>query len=161
MLIKVLDVSDPKEEKNYSTLNVQYRNSNGEVSGKKLVSFSNESVYKYFEGLKVPKEGVEVEVRAVKKGNFWNWVEAREPGDHPEEEVSVKSTTNKQWVPDADRQKLIVRQSSISNAVSTLKVDKAAADPKEVLELAQKYFDWVMGNDPIKELIDMKDDVPQ
>lgn len=43
----------------------------------------------------------------------------------------------------AIRQRLIVRQSSITNAVDTLKDGKKALDSDEVLMLAEKYYQWV------------------
>lgn len=43
----------------------------------------------------------------------------------------------------AIRQRLIVRQSSITNAIDTLKDGKKALDSDEVLMLAEKYYQWV------------------
>ena len=66
----------------------------------------------------------------------------------------------------ATRQRMIVRQSSISNAIETLKVDKKAVGTDDVLQVAQVYFDWVMGNktdsspDMALDIGDMDDDIP-
>lgn len=43
----------------------------------------------------------------------------------------------------AIRQKLIIAQSSISNAIETLKTSKGSIAKEDVKELAQEYFDWV------------------
>lgn len=47
----------------------------------------------------------------------------------------------------AKRQILIVKQSSLSSAVDTLKQDKKVPTVEEVLSVAQEYFDWVMSTD--------------
>jgi hypothetical protein len=48
----------------------------------------------------------------------------------------------------AARQVLIVKQSSLSSAVETLSPGaKAALDPNAVIELAQKYTDWVFATE--------------
>lgn len=72
----------------------------------------------------------------------------------------------------ARRQVLIVKQSSLSSAVETVKVDGAVPTTEEVLAVAQEYFDWVMSTSsgakelPKKEdkasgpTIDLDDDIP-
>lgn len=73
----------------------------------------------------------------------------------------------------ARRQVLIVKQSSLSSAVETVKVDGGGVPTtEEVLAVAQEYFDWVMStNSAAKELpkkedkasgptIDLDDDIP-
>ena len=65
----------------------------------------------------------------------------------------------------AARQRLIVRQSCLSNAVETLKVDKKGVDPTEALKLAERYVGWVFGEEAKVDVPDvgfdyMEDDVP-
>ena len=67
--------------------------------------------------------------------------------------------------PRAARQRLIVRQSCLSNAVETLKVDKKGVDPTEALKLAERYVGWVFGEEASVSSIapdfsDMDDDIP-
>ena len=66
----------------------------------------------------------------------------------------------------AARQRLIVRQSCLSNAVETLKVDKKGVDPTEALKLAERYVGWVFGEEASVSSIapdfsDMDDDIPE
>lgn len=72
----------------------------------------------------------------------------------------------------ARRQVLIVKQSSLSSAVETVKVEGGVPTTEEVLAVAQEYFDWVMSTgSAAKELpkkedkasgptIDLDDDIP-
>lgn len=72
----------------------------------------------------------------------------------------------------ARRQILIVKQSSLSSAVETVKTEGAVPTTEEVLAVAQEYFDWVMADDTAKAsvatvdspakgpTIDLEDDIP-
>lgn len=72
----------------------------------------------------------------------------------------------------AKRQILIVKQSSLSSAVETVKQDKKVPTTEEVLSVAQEYFNWVMSEGSTKEVqqpqespargptIDLEDDIP-
>lgn len=60
----------------------------------------------------------------------------------------------------AARQVMIVRQSSISSAVAALKLDKAALNAFDVLEMAKVFEAYVMGQDKTNSFMDMEDDVP-
>ena len=66
----------------------------------------------------------------------------------------------------AARQRLIVRQSCLSNAVETLKVDKKGVDPTEALKLAERYVGWVFGEEAKVDVPDvgfdyMEDNIPE
>jgi hypothetical protein len=56
---------------------------------------------------------------------------------------------------------MIVRQSSLSNAIQSLAVGgKSALDPATVIDVAKKYESFVLKNDPIQELVEMDNDLP-
>lgn len=62
----------------------------------------------------------------------------------------------------AKRQVYIIRQSSLTNAISVLKTEKNTPTPADVFALAQEMVDWVMEND-VKSpasFDDMMDDIP-
>lgn len=63
------------------------------------------------------------------------------------------------------KQRLIVRQSSLSQAVSVLSVGaKSSPKPQEILELAQVFTDWVYGGSPREvaeqAVQDIESDIP-
>jgi hypothetical protein len=121
----------------------------GDDKVKKIMSFANPAVFAAVQKL----EGKEVEITVTKNGQFFEWAAINELG------ASTGNSTGNTKSPTAGgttgwqgetkeergtRQVLIVKQSSLSAAVGTLAPgSKAALDPNEVLELAQKYTDWV------------------
>ena len=56
-----------------------------------------------------------------------------------------------QWVPDAERQVMIVRQSSISSAVELLKGTKGAS-VEEVLKVAKQFEEFVLAKPAPKDI---------
>jgi len=64
----------------------------------------------------------------------------------------------------AKKQVYIVRQSSLSNAISMLAsnsvVLKKGFTTQDAIETARQFEAYVFGNDPIKGLMEMEDDVP-
>lgn len=54
------------------------------------------------------------------------------------------------------RQELIVRQSSLTNAIETLSVGAKSVTPQQVMEVAQQYVDFVFAR-PVQNL---EDDIP-
>lgn len=61
----------------------------------------------------------------------------------------------------ANRQVLIVRQSCLSNAITTLNAGKGVK-PDEAVALAQTYVDWVFGTESkgAEAITEMDDDIP-
>jgi hypothetical protein len=115
-----------------------------------LVSFKNPAV---FEAFKTAKAGQAFEVESVKGDDgFYQWTSAKEvTNDAPA--ASVPGNGKPAWTPGADpretkeeraaRQRLIVRQSSLSNAIEFLKNDDHRDDVSDLLELADRFTAWV------------------
>ena len=131
--------------------------SNGKNSNKKIFSFANPTVYDVVSNA-VSGSFYEVEVK--KNGEYWDWVAIKPAGDGqaaPQNKAAVGSgkvlgSTYETAEERAKRQLMIVRQSSISNAVETLSPgSKTALDPDAVLAVAQKYVDFVYGNEDLFE----------
>ena len=120
------------------------------------------------------------EVTTVKEGEYWQWSNVQEvaKGGNMEPQTSAASSgyaskgtpspksTYETPEERAARQRLIVRQSCLSNAVETLKVDKKGVDPTEALKLAERYVGWVFGEEASVSSIapdfsDMDDDIPE
>ena len=136
--------------KKYGKASVEYTY-NGEARRQNVMSFTNPDVFKKVQELQ--GQTVEVEVGKNDKGySEWRSVTTASPasGTGAGTSGSVPATTrvsgsNYETKEErAARQVLIVKQSSLSAAVATLTPGaKSALDVNAVLELAQKYADWV------------------
>lgn len=122
-----------------------------------VMSFSNPDVFKTLEGLKLPVN-VEVELTKVagKDGTeYTNWAKVTQVGGGESAPTASKPAgkvvgSNYETAEErAKRQLMIVRQSSISNAIEFIKLDPATAsdaDVEAVLGIAQQFVDFVYGN---------------
>lgn len=137
--------------------------SNGKNSTKTLMSFTNPLV---FNTLKDATSGSSWEVEVKKNGEYWDWVAVKPTGSEPAAaknplpaQGKVLGSTYETPEERKQRQLLIVRQSSISNAIETLSPgSKTALDPEAVLTLAQKYVDFVYGT---QDLFSQPNELPE
>lgn len=113
---------------------------------------SFEDVYKVAKLLQ-PKDKVTALV--VKDGNYWNWKEINiieNPGneENPKpDKPEVKSAKSSSWETAEERafkQRAIVRQSSISNAIALL-VPQGAVNEYDVIKVARVFEDFVYGEE--------------
>ena len=178
-IINVQAATKPtKTGKTYVQLDVAYKNltRDGKIEGKKIMPFQNPDVHA---NLQKATMGQVFEVTTVKEGEYWQWSNVQEvaKGSNMEPQTSAASSgyaskgtpspksTYETPEERAARQRLIVRQSCLSNAVETLKVDKKGVDPTEALKLAERYVGWVFGEEAKVDVPDvgfdyMEDDVP-
>lgn len=178
-IINVQAATKPtKTGKTYVQLDVAYKNltREGKIEGKKIMPFQNPDVHA---NLQKATMGQVFEVTTVKEGEYWQWSNVQEvaKGGNVEPQTSATSSgyaskgtpspksTYETPEERAARQRLIVRQSCLSNAVETLKVDKKGVDPTEALKLAERYVGWVFGEEAKVDVPDvgfdyMEDDVP-
>lgn len=178
-IINVQAATKPtKTGKTYIQLDVAYKNltREGKIEGKKIMPFQNPDVHA---NLQKATMGQVFEVTTVKEGEYWQWSNVQEvaKGGNMEPQTSsaasgyvskgTPSPKSTYETPEerAARQRLIVRQSCLSNAVETLKVDKKGVDPTEALKLAERYVGWVFGEEAKVDVPDvgfdsMEDDVP-
>jgi hypothetical protein len=174
MLINIVDVGAPnthaaKNGRSYQSIEVTYKDEQGQVKNKKLMSFSNPSVFNHIKGL---AKGEVVNVTTVKNAKgFWDWTGIGNEGDAPAATQSKPATaqaggrvtgSNYETKEErAARQILIVRQSSLSSAVELLGTGKSVAD---VIATAKQFEAYVFGPDanPTKEVNfdDLEDDIP-
>lgn len=164
MLVQVVTIG--KEEttgsgdKKYKKRCIKYLDQSGKERDKWLVDFAFKDVYSFFSSI---MEGAHVEISIEKNAKgFWDWV-----GVEPAGEGAVSKPTGgapvRKFVSESDsRQRSIVRQSSLKAAVDTIKTDKVASNPSQVMEVATMYETWVnRPEDPVKAIADMEDDIPQ
>lgn len=172
MKIKVINVTTttkPTAKGSYTMLEVAYTNiDSGKIEGKKIMSFSNKEV---FGVLSKAASGsmYDIVTKKNEQTGYWDWVEANttgndvaQPVDSPKSFTSPKSTYE---TPEerAKKQVYIIRQSSLSNAIDTLKTDKNSPKLDEVLALAESYYNWVVEKEPaikMPSIEDMDDDIP-
>lgn len=171
MFIELVDVvREDKPSSNgkgtYGVLTVTYR-SNGKIAEKKLMSFTNPTVFKHFE--KAAK-GDQIDVTSVKndKTGYWDWT-AIGSGDAPAATTSqatatpARATGNYETKEErAAKQKYIVKQSSISAAVALLTVGaKTPPAADDVISLADKFVEYVFNTDAMDAVADsLTDDIP-
>ena len=141
--------TNPGQGRPWKKLEVLYRNE-GKVSTKTLVSFKNPTVFKIFAEA---KQGDVFEVESVKGEpgadgkQYWEWKSAHLVGGKSEGPVVDTAGTpakpvTKMVVTEADRNRYIVRQSSLERAIETL-AGNGAFGYGEVTGLASIYEDWV------------------
>lgn len=154
MIIEIIDVGAPESVKTgkgqYQTLQVSFKNEQGQVQGKKLMSFSNPAVFKDIQGY---AKGDRVDVATVKEGDYWQWKAIVKEGEalpkvegaKPASSGGGKVIGSNYETPEerAKRQVYIVRQSSISNAIELLGTGKSVG---EVLSTAKQFEEYVFGN---------------
>ena len=177
MLVKVVSVSrEDVPNKNgkgtYGKLTVAYRDEKGKLSEKTILSFTNPAVFKEFERAEA---GTEINVKSEKVGDYWNWTAILTGEEAPQGSGTVPTSPSATRVTGSNyetkeeralKQRYIVKQSSLSAAVSILTVGaKTPPEVDAVIALADKFVDYVF-NDDTKQLTlntgieDITDDVP-
>lgn len=169
MQITVIDVGAPnthaaKNGRTYQSLEVTYKNDQGQAQSKKLMSFANPQVFKAAqEWIK----GSVVTVTTEKDANgYWQWI-GLGGGDSIVAESKSANAGNATRVTGSNyetkeeraaRQILIVRQSSLSSAVELLGTGKSVAD---VISTAKQFEAYVFGaSQGIDAINELEDDIP-
>lgn len=157
MQITIIDVGTPnthaaKNGRTYQSMEVTYKDEQGKVNNKKLMSFSNPGVFKHISGL---AKGDSVNVNTEKDQNgYWQWTSINEGGAPQVAQQSNTAPSNTRVTGSnyetkeerAARQVLIVKQSSLSTAVTALAVGaKSAPSASDVIAYAKQLEQYVMG----------------
>jgi hypothetical protein len=147
--VKSVDVQNVvKGKARYSVATVTY-DYQGETRTQKVMSFTNPGV---FETVQTLKDGDRIEITSTKNAagyNEWAKVEAATAEAKAASPGVGRVTGSNYETPQerADNRVRIVRQSSISNAIATLATRETPVHAEEVLDLAQRYFDWVYASE--------------
>lgn len=155
MIIEIIDVGTPESVKTgkgqYQTLQVSFKNEQGQVQGKKLMSFSNPSVFKEIQGF---SKGDRVDVATVKEGDYWQWKAIAKEGEALPKIEGAKPAasgggkvigSNYETAEErARRQVYIIRQSSLSTAVELLGSGKSV---KDVIDTAKQFEAYVFSKE--------------
>ena len=159
MKVKILDVTTEnvvKGKARYSKATVAYMY-NGEAKTQSIMSFANPSVFKDVTNY----IGQEVEVSVKKNDTGYNeWAAIGPVCSIPSDDQSTLSGTPSSGVvrvtgsnyetreERAQKQVYIIKQSSITAALTTLQAQKTEFQVQDVTDLAQQYTDWVLGKSP-------------
>jgi len=178
MQITVIDVGTPNTHagaggRSYQSIEVTYKSTDGKVASKKLMSFSNPSI---FNTAKAWTKGQEVNVITQKddKG-YWQWTGLDVTGESTVADSKPTASTSagggtrvagsnyETKEERAQRQVYIVRQSSISAAVATLTAGaKAPPSQDEILKLARSFEAHVFAApSALDQLVDFDSDIPE
>ena len=141
MRIKIKSVGDVVKEKNYFYVPVVYDEDGKEVS-KKIFSFQE----KAYNVVKSAKEGETFDVTLEKnKNGYWEWSAVEKAGNAGETPKAApgRAGTFETSEERARRQILIVRQSSISNAIEYQKIADIQPTVERILDVAAQFEAWV------------------
>ena len=168
MLINIVDVGAPnthaaKNGRSYQSIEVTYKNEQGQVANKKLMSFSNPSVFNHIKEL---EKGAQVNVTTTKDANgYWQWTGiggdgsvATPQASKPQVGGRVTGSNYETKEERAARQVYIIRQSSISSAVELLGAGAKVAD---VIATAKEFEAYVFSKESgIDAINSLEDDIP-
>ncbi len=155
MIVTLIDVGQPQSVKtqrgSYQVLEVSYRNDQGQIQGKKIVSFSNPQVFK---DIQTFQKDDRLDITATKDDSgYWQWQSIRKEGEAGSSTAPVASNSSAKTrvtgsnyetsEERAKRQVYIVRQSSISSAVQLLTSSKKDASVDDVLAMAKTFEAYV------------------
>jgi hypothetical protein len=173
MIIEILNVSIEtveKGNKSYQVANIAFKNKTfqDKVEGKKVMSFAEKEA---FSTLKDATTGQVFNVTREKNAaGYWAWKTVT-PATGEEVMNTNQAIPNVNKTPKstyetpeerAARQILIVRQSSIASAVEFVNGLSKNSDHTvdNVISVAHAFEQFVFGKDPIKEIVNMTDDIP-
>lgn len=140
MQIDIVNVENQKV-KTYFTLSVSYKDFRGDLKSWKLFSFSNPASYGV---LKDAKPGERYEITTGKDAKDYTvWTSATKlDGAAPTPAASSPSKASA-WVPDADRQRLIVKQSCLKAAVDVLIASDAGLETDRITALSDEFVAYI------------------
>lgn len=182
MQISIIDVGSlsthaARNGRSYQSVEVTYKNEQGQAQSKKLMSFSNPAVFK---AAQTWEKGDTVNIATEKDANgYWQWTAILAEGESapaPTNQSAVTSSpkaatatrvtgSNYETKEErAERQIMIVRQSSLANAVATLATHGSAISAEQVIALAKTYEGFVMNQGSAQteppSFDNIEDDIP-
>ena len=181
IVISVISVDAPqtvptKNGKSYQFIEVAYKK-DGKIEGKKIMSFVNPAVFKAVQNMEVGKDYTitteKGEANAAGQ-SFWQWTavdSGASTGATAPTTAAVstgtKSVSNYETKEErADRQQLIIRQSSLANAIALLEANGGKKNTvEEAIQVADQFVNYVNNDqDPAagsRESFDnLLDDIP-
>lgn len=165
-VISVEKTTKPTQKSSYVQLEVAFKNLNtGKVEAKKIMSFSKpETVFK---ALQDAKQGDVFLVTSNKNEGtgYWDWTEVVQQApsqtdttDKPQSTTPASMVKSTYETPEerAEKQRLIVRQSSLAQAII---YSDEGTSLENILSTAEEMANWVYKKSTLS-LTDMDDDIP-
>ena len=167
MQIEIVSTSTntmPTAKGSYQVVEVAYKNlKDGKIGGKKIMSFASKEVFKIMTNAKVGDK-YDIELEKDDK-DFWQWKSAAmSTGSTSTSTSSANPAPRSTYETPAERaikQDYIIRQSSLTNAINTLKTDKVSPNAGEVMALAEDYVKFVYNKPPVDVFADLESDIPE
>jgi hypothetical protein len=154
--ITILKVEKEVSPKGYTVTNVSYKNAEGKVKGMKVFPFKEQAAVAASFADASPGDVYEAAFRKNDK-DFWEFAPTPTKTGATEKTVSTQAagasggTTRSNWETSeerAARQVMIVRQSSLERALQYFELTgHKKADLSEVIALATRFVDFVMGRE--------------
>ncbi len=145
-----------KNGKPYKVVEVTYKNDRNETKSYRHFEFNNPELATKLGAL---KKGDVIEVQTMKNDKgYLDWVAIDAPGN-----ASGGSPPKGAFVPDAERQRLIVRQSSLGHAVAFHNGNKGSEGKStvdQVIVTAAEFEKFVFGERAGGSPIDIEEDIP-
>lgn len=166
MIIQVLNVEISKASKGgraWETAEVSYKDENGKVNAKKLMSFNNPEV---FSSLKSAAAGSRFAVQSVKNDKgYWDWVSVAAAGEanigaEPAGHSSQGGKANTYHDPRETKeerekkQQTITRQACLNTAVASFGTAASEQDVEAFITRARVFENYVNG----QTIADLEDD---
>jgi hypothetical protein len=164
--VQTQTISKGGKSRPYGEAKVEYLNERGETKTWTLRSFTNPSVFKT---ITESPAGTTYEIVTTKNDrDFTEWASAtRVAGTSngatpPAKGTPVAATRSTYETPEerAVRQRLIVRQSSLSNAIEVQKASGSAISLPELLSLAEDFHEWVYKQEEPLPFDNLSEDIP-
>ena len=172
--VSSLNTHQAKNGRQYQSIEIMYKNDQGQAQSKKLMSFANPAVFKAAQNW---AKGDVIHVSTEKDANgYWQWTAvgtADTTTDNRGDDSSAAAPTQAKAATRvsgsnyetkderAARQVMIVRQSSLSNAVATLAIEGSTASANDVISLAKLYEGYVLGQqEEAPSIDDLESDIP-
>lgn len=170
--IKVINVAFQTKQtragKPYGVALVTFQDGEGKVSTFQVLDFKSKEAYRKLKDLPA---NTNVVVSREKDGEYWVWTDLSVTTDAPTSTPSAgraatpsPSPRSTYETPEerAARQRLIVRQSSLTAALAFTNNTKAATSLDDILQVAETFTNWVFekGLPAGDSMADMQDDIP-
>lgn len=142
----------PTKGGSYQKLELAFKGEDGQVKGKKIMSFGSSAPA--FKVLNKAQSGESYEVTAVKEGDFWVWTNATKSTTSSSNSntssqaaaIPASKSTYETAEERARKQVCIVRQSSLATAVSFLDpAHNTEFDTEDVINVAKQFEAYVFG----------------
>lgn len=150
--ITVIRSTKSVAEKGYPIVELAYKTEDGKTKGMKIFGFGNQKEVSEIAGAAQAGDVLEASFRQNQKG-YWEFSDLKNTGTQVAQQKSDASDTYSAgktprgtWETSeerAQRQVMIVRQSSVSSAVAL----KPKGTPEEIIEVAKQFEAYVFGKE--------------